>query len=65
MTVEHAAKKPWVEIRRKVGSGAYVTYATVYRKPLCVWVLGRWIIGGRHVRSAWAAVRAAGEPTDQ
>ena len=39
------AAKPWIEIRHKLGPGHYCTYASAYKHPLRVWVLGRWIIG--------------------
>lgn len=48
--MSHAAQKPWIEIRRELGPGSYCTYATAYKRPLRVWVLGHWIIGKRHLR---------------
>ncbi len=45
-----AAKKPDVEFRRKVGSGAYRTYGHIYWRPFIVHILGRTIIGKKHLR---------------
>lgn len=56
--MSYAAQKPDIEIRRKIGPGYYRSYANIYRRPLRVWVLGRWIIGGKHVRAAWERVQA-------
>lgn len=39
------AQKPNLEIRRKLGPGHYRTYATLYWRPLRVFVSGRWLIG--------------------
>jgi hypothetical protein len=58
--MSYAAKRPDIEIKRAIRSGphrgATRCYATLYRKPLAIWVLGHWIVGGRRVRAAWAAV---------
>ena len=56
----YSAERPWIEITRRYRRGPYRgmcrSYANIYRRPLRVWVLGRWIIGGAHVRRAWAEV---------
>lgn len=41
--------KPWIELKGQIGPGNYRSYATVYKSPLRVWMLGRWIIGRKHV----------------
>jgi hypothetical protein len=41
----NAAAKPWVEFRRKLGPGHYRLYGHVYRRPLRVFLLGRWVWG--------------------
>jgi hypothetical protein len=49
--MSYAAKRPDIEIKRRIRRGphrgATRSYATVYRKPLAVWVLGHWIVGGK------------------
>lgn len=54
--MSYAAKRPDIEVKRRVRGGATRTYATVYYRPLSVWVLGHWLIGGKRVRAAWEAV---------
>jgi hypothetical protein len=56
--MSYAAQKPDIEIRREIGPGHYRSYANIYWHPLRVWVLGRWLIGGKQVRAAWAKVEA-------
>lgn len=41
-TSDRAMKKPWIELRRKLGVGHYRSYVMVYRKPFQLWVNGRW-----------------------
>jgi hypothetical protein len=46
-----AMRKPDVEFRRKIGSAAYRTYGHIYWRPLIVVVLGKVLIGRRHLRA--------------
>jgi hypothetical protein len=48
------ARKPDIEFRREIRSGTYRTYGHVYWRPLIVHVLGRTLIGKRHLREEQA-----------
>lgn len=56
---EHTVNKPDIEIRRRVGSGAYRTYAHLYWRPLIVVVLGHVLVGRKRLRRAWEELHDA------
>lgn len=59
---ERAMVPPWIEIKRQIGSGYFRSYVMVYRKPLRVWIYGRWVIG-RHLLSRDSGVKGPRDDT--
>lgn len=51
---DFAARKPDIEIRRRVGSGAYRVYAHLYWRPFMLVVAGHVLFGRRRLRRSWA-----------
>jgi hypothetical protein len=47
------ARKPDIEFRRRIGSGAYRTYGHIYWRPLMLVVLGRVLLGRKRLRRSW------------
>ncbi len=49
----NVARKPDLEIRRKIGPGAYRTYGHLYWRPLIIVIGGRVLIGRKRLQRSW------------
>jgi hypothetical protein len=52
--MSNIARKPNIEIRRKVGSGYYRTYGHLYWRPFIVVAFGRVLVGRKRLARSWA-----------
>lgn len=46
--MNNVARKPDIEIRRRIGPGAYRSYAHIYWRPFIVWAFGKVLVGRKH-----------------